>query len=482
MHGCNAESRRSNWKTLRPRSESTLNARASLAVLVSTYIVLLLWNYRVVLAPQFGYYGLIYEPPSLGFAAFTFLCAILPVCWLPVRQWRPSMILGYSLYLVVYIPACIVPAYNASVPLKTAAELQISLLAAFAILCLGYMVPTGRMRRLPLATSHFWGAVALYCFVVMALMYATFGFSLTIHSFDDVYDVRGIHQDVAAKQSRILIYLLVWQANVVAPLLFAMGWVSRRVVLIVIGGVIEVWLFSRTGYKHFVLAVPVLLAVLAALKGFQCPVIVRRLCWGLVAAVGACSVMDWLTGGFVLSSLVVRRGIITPGLLTYYYYDYYSLHPKALLGHSILNGLFGSSETLAPPFLIAQEYYHNVNASANANIWADGFANFGLAGMCLASILLAAFCWLYDSTACGADVRVSTALLVIPAISLSNSAILTAFLSHGLGLALLIVFFMPLRATNNLMRQRMTPHAPHLFSRGAIQRRPLSPSEIGGRK
>jgi len=443
MHRHRMAIRYAETASLAAQGASILRARGGLAVLASAYIVLLLWNYGTVLAPLFEYYGLIYEPPTSGFAAFTFACAILPVSWLPIRQWRPSMILCYCLYLMVYVPACIVPAYNASIPLDTAAQLQLSLLAAFGFFCLSYAAPLGRIHRVALSQSHFWGGVILYCVIVMLLIYVLFGFSLKIHSFDDVYEVRGAHQDVAGQQNRLAIYLLVWQANVIAPLLFTSGWVSRRWSLLLAGAFIEIWLFSRTGYKHFLLAIPFLTAVLLALRGLQARAIAKRLCGGFACMVALSSALDWLMGGFAMSSLVVRRGIITPGLLTYYYFDYFSHHPKALLGHSILGGLFGSPDTIAPPFLIAQEYFHHVGASANANIWADGFANFGLFGMCAASFLLAAFCWLYDSASQDLDRRVSTALLAVPAIALSNSALLTAFLSHGLGLALAVALFMP---------------------------------------
>jgi hypothetical protein len=102
--------------------------------------------------------------------------------------------------------------------------------------------------------------------------------------------------------------------------------------------------------------------------------------------------------------------------------------------------------SLNPPQLIGDVYFGSHEMSANANIWADGFANFGFIGILGVSLVLGLVLFLYDSLAARIEFPVACVLLVIPAITLANSALLTCLLTHGLGFALLVALFIPQRS------------------------------------
>jgi hypothetical protein len=132
-----------------------------------------------------------------------------------------------------------------------------------------------------------------------------------------------------------------------------------------------------------------------------------------------------------------------PALLTGEYFEFFSRNPKALLGHSILKPFVNYPYDLDISNLIGRAYFGSAQTSANANIWADAFGNFGLMGVVGFTFILALVLWLFDSRARGMDRRVVTLMLGIPAFSLANAGLLTCLLTHGIFFALLIVFVMP---------------------------------------
>jgi hypothetical protein len=148
--------------------------------------------------------------------------------------------------------------------------------------------------------------------------------------------------------------------------------------------------------------------------------------------------------GLMAESLVGVRMTALPGLLTGYYYEFFSSHPQAHLGHSILSSLVDYPYAVEPPYLIGARYFHSASNDANANIWADAYANFGYAGIVLFTILFAILLWLYDSIATGSrNTRVAALAIGLPAFALANGGLLTSLLTNGVALAMLLVYLMP---------------------------------------
>jgi len=143
-------------------------------------------------------------------------------------------------------------------------------------------------------------------------------------------------------------------------------------------------------------------------------------------------------------ALVGVRMTALPGLLTGYYYEFFSTHPQAHLGHSIFKSFVAYPYAAEPPYLIGALYFHSASNDANANLWADAYANFGYTGILSFTLLLAILLWLYDSLAASPrDLRVAVLAIGLPAFALANGGLLTSLLTNGVLLAMLLVYFMP---------------------------------------
>jgi uncharacterized membrane protein YgaE (UPF0421/DUF939 family) len=94
--------------------------------------------------------------------------------------------------------------------------------------------------------------------------------------------------------------------------------------------------------------------------------------------------------------------------------------------------------------LIGARYFHSASNDANVNIWADGYANFGYAGILCFTLLLAILLWLYDSIAASSrNTRVAALAIGLPAFALANGGLLTSLLTNGVALAMLLIYLMP---------------------------------------
>jgi hypothetical protein len=244
---------------------------------------------------------------------------------------------------------------------------------------------------------------------------------------------------------------------VIYPLLIALGLTRSRMSLIALGVLGEVLIYSLGGFKSAlfsVLLVPLL-----------CAAISRRprdlgaiLMWAGVALLGFSVVATAITDSLWPLALGVVRLLALPGQLTSYYYDFFSTHPTYELSGSILRLFIDAPYDIQAPYLIGALYLH-ATVDANANLWADAMANFGLLGIVPFSVILGGVLWTLDSVSFGRDLAVIGSTLGIAGLSLANGALLTSILTFGVGLTIVLAALMP-RADRFLPAASAMPPVP----------------------
>jgi hypothetical protein len=121
-----------------------------------------------------------------------------------------------------------------------------------------------------------------------------------------------------------------------------------------------------------------------------------------------------------------------------------------------------------PPYIIGSLYFHGVDA--NANVWADAYANFGYVGIFCFTLLLAIVLWLYDSMAVDRDMRFAALVIGLPAFALANGGLLTCLLSNGMALAMLLVYLVP----STMYEKARGPVAKEAATRGRLAKYEVS--------
>jgi len=397
--------------------------------------------YHRVIIPVWGYEGYrSIATPEHAAAGWTL--AILPSLWMPIQLRRPSALVYWLLYLLVIVPVCLVPIYSlqdqSSGPLSMAA----CVVGMFGLTRMIYRLPLPAVPRLHLQAHEFLLVLMLLSSVFYALMILAFGLHFRYVPLEQVYSIRSQFKEVLSQGSRLTAYAIGWQMYVINPLLMASGIMNRRLFPAVTGVAGQLAIYSISGFRDVLFSAVFFLYLLWTMrkdKAFG-----LRLASTWVLCVSAAGALEFFHISRTLAGLIGERMTAGPGLLTGYYYEFFSSHPKALLGQSIFfKSWVHYPYVLGPAEQIGYTYFGDSRMSANANLWADAYANFGYAGIISFTLLLALILWLYDSISDGRDTRLCALAIAMPAFALANSGLLTSLVTHGIGLAMLIVYIMP---------------------------------------
>lgn len=399
------------------------------------------WTYADIVAPLYGYEGLVVRPASLVAIGAIALVAVAPALWLPLRLTRPSEVVLWFLYLFGYTPATLIPVFL--LPADQGPLVPFELLILLGFLATGamqHLLPR-HWKGLPgLSQRSFDGVALALGLAAIAYLVVFFGLPTQIPDFVSAYTVRA---DFGSAQADVPAsgYVVTWAGNVIFPLLIAIGLARRRPLWLALGVLGGFLLYTQGGAKAVLFNLLLTPALFVAISRWRDRFGLLLLSGSVVVLLGA-SFVTAVSGSLWPIALYTVRLIALPGLLTADYVDFFTSHQTYELSQSILRAIVPTPYTLDPPSLIGLVYFHTT-VNANANLWADAVANFGLAGLVPFSIVLGLILWILDLATAGRDLRIVGAPLGLAGLSLANGAVLTSILTYGIGLLIVLSAAMP---------------------------------------
>lgn len=439
------------------------------------YALVLHWVYRDMIAPTFGYRGSTYRSPSADYYLYSILIVAVMALCLPRKVECPSSFVLWILYIVAGAPSVLLGHYAGDQPSGMALRTSLGVGGAFILTIV--LTKLIRIRHVPhcrLSSSTFWICVGGFSGAVYVYLYATIGLRFEIVSFLDVYDVRDDYREGLAAAGGIAGYLISWQANVLNPVIIARGALQHRLLPVLAGAFGQLVLYSASGYKTMAMSIPALLIAIWIFNRNPTPRATVFL-WGAVLLPLVTMAIDQLSNSIRWTSLLVRRFLVTPGRITAEYVEFFDQHPKIYLSNSIL-APFVEYPYGRGYYQIVGEYVTGAtDVSMNGNVFAHGYANAGWIGMFIAAALLAVVLAACDYAGKGLPAAVPALVLLMPAITLSNSGLNTSLSSHGVALAVVILALLPRQgwspaaASAPLRRGRSSQHPSELIRTSAPQ-------------
>lgn len=412
-----------------------------MGVAAALYLAAFAWSYSTLIAPIWGYAGLVDRPAS-GLSLFTgYVLAWAPVWFMPVAIRQPSHVVIWILYLWAYVPGSVMPYYVLSSATDHAA-LSATLVVSFAIVLAAQRLPRVAIGSPVVTRRAFLAVVGAMTLLALAFVGLTVGFQFDFPSFADVYDVRTEYLSRLRDVTPLAAYAVGWTANVLGPGLVAAGLAWRRPAITAGGLGAQVLIYGLTGLKTALLSTFLVVGLVFLLAGRRRHLAGVWLAIACAVLVAGITVLELSVGAGDLSSIFVRRLIAVPGWLFALYAEFFSTHPTYGLTHSVLGWFSDPPYALNPDGLIGY-VYGGRTYGANAGVWADGMANFRLPGMLAFSVLLGLLLSVMDSVSFRRPLRVSGAVFGAASFSLVNSALFTSILSHGIAVALLVVWMLP---------------------------------------
>ncbi len=419
----------------------TGSQRVRLIVAGAAYLVVFVEVYVGFVAPVYSYSGSQFTPSGILPLGIAIAVAALPLLWLPCSLERPSHVVLWLLFLFAYVPATLVP-FLITGDLAAVGGLMTTVAFGMAIVSWVAHLPLGRVAHdgLPMAT---WLTLLLVAdLAVNAYIIISFGFPASIPGLETVYDTRSSYVEAAVSAVGPAGYLITWAGNVLNPLLFAAGLARRQWWVVVASLAGTLLIYAVTGLKSVAFGPVLALGVYALIR-------YRRDQFGpallLVAAVlvASTTAITVITGNPWGLGLVPQRLLSLPGVLTLDYYQFFATHPVYELRHSIFGFLGPAPYDLGPPHLIGLVFFNSRGVGANANLWADGIANFWIPGALAMSVAYGLVLRLLDLVADRRDLRIVGPALGLMGLTVSNTAALTSLLTGGLLLMILFIGLLP---------------------------------------
>lgn len=413
-----------------------IKKRLILIFFILTFRILLDISYFKIVHPFYEYTGFVFEPEKL-YWGITYLLLLFFSFILPLEIKKPSNIVINFLFIFIWVPAGALISYNKEFSFTAFLLLTISIVFITLFTRLNFKtlrLPRGRQKL------FFPGLIFLSIIGYVSLIY-DFGFKLKFLSFSDVYSARAEY--VATSKNILSTYFHTWLGNVINPALFSIGFINKKYIILAFAFVGQFFVYSITGFKSVLFSFLFILWLWFGLK-------YSRKNFATYTAASFCGVaalalvMDALFFKFLFTSYLIRRVFFLPALLFYYYIEFFSVNPNAYFAQNQIFKYFVKNpydDQLS--HIIGYHYFDSFKAGANANLFADGFANLNLYGFLYVVILLVIVLSLIDNVTKKKNIFLVTGIIAMPVFSFTNSSIHTILLSHGLLLALLILAVMP---------------------------------------
>lgn len=392
------------------------------------------------LYPDLEFWGFPYYP--LGALEWLFLIVATASASfvLPLVLNRPSALVLFVLYLLVYLPSI-------TITLATKPEALSSYGCELAALVLGFvcvaigtraLVPSlrGVTQFVTLGGSAqvflFLVCLALFCFILFS-----FRDAISFVGLDNIYEQR------AAGKSRDMLeaYAQTYLAFVFSPAVFAVGLLRRKFAYFVLGLAGFVLMFSVTAERTiflFPFAMTILYFVMRLRLGSSTVV-----GWATLSLAVTVAIVVYLKDTSLIFELLalylVFRVIAIPGSMTWQYSDVFSG-----FGHTYWSNVTGVNLIVDVPtafinapnwpqlgYLVASDILH-VESNSNAHLFAyDGIAAAGAIGVLVASGVLGVWLVVLDRAARFVD-PIFVVLISFPmAFSLTNGSVFSLMLSFG---------------------------------------------------
>lgn len=434
----------------RMRDVATAGGRQRITVLLaaSIYPILLLWVFREHVAPAYPFPAYEYRSPDDAWLVMAaVIAAVLPALFLPLEASRPGAVMVWIIYALAYVPSQTMPVVRFDWPPTDFLWLQLGLLAGMGILVVADRLPLIRLPAPRLPPRLFWGAFwTAYVACTSAIVWYV-GVPKQIPTFGEVYDVRYDFIDRIEAMPDPLAYLWAWQGQVFNPFLVAYGLARKSWGAFAVGALGQVYLYGVAGEKSQLFSVGLIVGVflLVRFARFALGAIATL---GVVTLIPASLALDTLLPTPWFMALFIHRTMVTPGLLTGAFYEFFSDNPKAMLGYSVLAPFVDYPYDTTIPYVMGREFFDSPQTVANANLWADGFANFGFAGIVLVSLIAGGVMWTFNVVSRGERLVLGALLGATAAMVWTNISVFTSMLTHGIPLTLILLWIVPLRGPN----------------------------------
>lgn len=393
-------------------------------------------SYVNVLYPSYSYagFGLSY---SINTVIVGLLFFIPIIAFMPKHICKPSELMVFLMIALMYIPLTTMFSFSGQIDFLT---VFINMVFWLIVILICRMVPDFNLKFAGKDKPQ-WTIPAIFILfvayiLITAIVYTDFNIVDSLVNFLDVYERRA-----AYKESNIPLsgYLYNWSGNVIFPCAMMYFLIKRNLPGLLTAVLSFLVIFAVTGFKSQMFGAALVIIVYLLLKCRHKFLASSAI---LVAVVAVTMIMAVVFGNIVPYSAIIRRPMFLPVQIVQHYFDFFDGAP-VFSSNSFFSSLIDYPYELEPPYLIGTIFYIRDTTHANTGIIADGFVNFGYLGVIIWAFFFGFLMKFTDSISKTKSFGLTLACVAGFCVTFSNSALFTAFATHGYLIALIMIYLSP---------------------------------------
>ncbi len=420
---------------------------------IFAYCATYFWVYNSFVVPVYGDS----EDYSMSTVSYwdtilTFAFIVIPIPQLLILVKKPSQVIIWIIYIIIYVPLLFMPYFNGMQ--------WLDLIIANTSLMIGFLllIYCTKGKRLSfLKESYSYLKINPYLYSVSSIMLIT----ALYHNRAELRFANPLdHTDVLAQRlnkntdnTGIYAYFFNWIASVFMPIFVISGLFFKRKKDVMYGIIICLLSYMVAANKMFLLTLMLTFLLYSMIKKSS-NLFGAKILWVLTFLMVLTTLLfkyfEESEYRLAVQSLAMMVTIRTVGIGTYnykYYYDFFITHhhPKTYLTHISIVDYF----THKYPYeysigqVIGDVYFGTADYQLNANFFiSDGLSAFGIYGFILAGIACGFMLRILDSSAHNHKLELSVGLTFYAAMSLANTSLFTSFVTGGFVFIILYLYIL----------------------------------------
>ncbi len=388
----------------------------------------------------YSYMGFTYSPKDIFSIIATYIIMLLFALLLK-KDYKPSSIILFVLFLLNVIPVFTLFSYSSDYSLS--GVIYISIAYGSVLLSMNFVsyLKIDSNRR-DLDKNLFLSLIIVfYCFAIIVLI-KHFGIKFSLPSLDNVYETRANYKD---QITRGVGYLFNWYGSILNPFVFLLALQKKKIIIVIISILFQFYLFSIGGHKTILFTLLVVFGIYMFLEFYKRILLQKLMLLGIVFSISILLLYDWVVGGYsLMTAIVVQRVFLIPAQMYYFYIDFFQINPFDYFGQNFPFSLFIESHYELPiPATIGEAYLDRPDVFANANIFADAYANLGYWGILFIGYIFTLTFYLFDNIARNKDTSIIIPIIVLLSFTMANGSLVTSLVTFGILFFMLLVFLLP---------------------------------------
>lgn len=284
--------------------------------------------------------------------------------------------------------------------------------------------------------------LGIVVFILLLPYVHIFGFDLhwKVLILEDIYKVRDFFNEAS---TTLTDYTYSPLAKILIPVLLIFSLRKKRYLLVAFSLLAMIYLYLTGAHKVHLLGLFLLLFIYL-FRNFYIQV-TALLCL-LIATLAIGHITYILFDFSEIGNLFTRRFLLFPALYNEFYFEFFQ-NNHIHLSHSVLEPFIDYPYELNPSYKICEVFKNNPTESCNNGFISSGYMNFGVPGV-IGNIVFLGIMFRYLN-----DLKIHpvfAGVFIIMFYTLMSSELMTALLTHGIILLMVIAYFLLNRTQNEL--------------------------------